>query len=81
MIPLCGTAKNEIPKPARAQMSDQNLQEITHLIINRLKALLPRLLKGFPSELAKLVIEGEVMGYLSTAAPGELKKYLRSQLQ
>ena len=81
VIPLCGTAKNEIPKPARAQMSDQNLQEITHLIINRLKALLPRLLKGFPSELAKLVIEGEVMGYLSTAAPGELKKYLRSQLQ
>ncbi|HEX4231854.1 MAG TPA: patatin-like phospholipase family protein [Bryobacteraceae bacterium] len=80
VIPLCGSAKTEVPEPVRVQISDENLNEITKLITHRAKALLPGLLKGFPSQFAKLVIEGEIMGYLLTVAPGELKKYLRAQL-
>lgn len=80
VIPLCGSAQTEVPEPARVQISDENLHEIAKSIIHRARALLPGLLKGFPSVLAKLVIEGEIMGYLLTAAPGELKKYLKEQL-
>ncbi|MGC2659916.1 MAG: hypothetical protein WA324_18315 [Bryobacteraceae bacterium] len=80
VIPLCGTATTEVPEPPRMKITDANLDQIAKLIIQRMKALLPGLLKGFPSQLAKIVIEGEIMGYLLTAAPGELKKYLRAQL-
>jgi Patatin-like phospholipase len=80
VIPLCGRAKVEVPEPARVQISEENLNEITKLIVSRAKAVLPDLLKGFPSKLVRLIIEGEIMGYLLTAAPGELKKYLRGQL-
>jgi predicted acylesterase/phospholipase RssA len=79
VIPLCGSAKAEVPEPARVQISEENLNEIAKLIIHRAKALLPGLLRGFPSELAKLIIEGEIMGYILTAGPGELKRYLRAQ--
>jgi predicted acylesterase/phospholipase RssA len=80
VIPLCGSAKTEVPEPVRVRISDENLNEITNLIIQRAKALLPALLKGFPSEIAKLILEAEVLGYLWMAAPGELKKYLTAQL-
>lgn len=80
VIPLCGSAKAEVPEPVRVLISDENLTEITTLIIQRVKALLPALLKGFPSEIAKLIMEAEVLGYLWMAAPGELKKYLRARL-
>jgi hypothetical protein len=75
VIPLCGTAADEVPRPARASMSDDDLDEIIDLILKRFKAVAPLLLPKLPSTAVHLV---DFLAALHEE--GEVKKYLRSQL-
>lgn len=75
LIPLCGTAAQEAPQPARAHMSDDDLDEVVDLILKRFKALVPVLLPKLPS-----VAVHVVDFFVALHEEGELKKYLRSQL-
>ena len=49
LIPLCGTAAEEVPQPARASISDDDLDDVVDLIVKRLKAVVPLLLPKLPS--------------------------------
>jgi predicted acylesterase/phospholipase RssA len=75
LIPLCGTAAAEVPQPARASMSDADLDGVVDLIVKRFKAVVPLLLPKLPS-IAVHVADF----FVALNEKGELKKYLRSQL-
>ena len=49
LIPLCGSARTEVSLPVRATISSQSLDTIVGSVINRLKAILPLLLKDAPA--------------------------------
>jgi hypothetical protein len=76
LIPLCGTATDEAPRPVRASMSDPALDEVVDLILKRFKAVAPLLLPALPATAVRLADE-----LIALHEKGELKKYLRSQLQ
>jgi predicted acylesterase/phospholipase RssA len=75
LIPLCGTAAEEVPQPARASMSDDDLDDVVDLIVKRFKAVVPLLVPKLPS-IAVHVVDF----FVALHEEGELKKYLRSQL-
>ncbi len=49
LIPLCGTAAEEVPQPARASVSGEDLDDVVDLIVKRFKAVVPLLLPKLPS--------------------------------
>jgi predicted acylesterase/phospholipase RssA len=75
LIPLCGTAAVEVPEPARASMSDTDLDDVVDLIVKRFKAVIPLLLPKLPS-----IAVHAVDFFVALHEKGELKKYLRTQL-
>jgi hypothetical protein len=75
LIPLCGTAAQEVPQPARASMSDNDLDGVVDSIVKRFEAVVPRLLPKLPS-----IAVHAVDLLVALHEEGELKKYLRSQL-
>jgi hypothetical protein len=75
LVPLCGTAAPEVPQPARASMSDNDLDAVIDLIVKRAKAVVPLLLPKLPS-----IAVHAVDFFVALHEKGELKKYLRSQL-
>jgi hypothetical protein len=75
LIPLCGTAAEEVPRPVRASMLDDDLDDVVDLIVKRFKAVAPLLLPKLPSITFHLVDF-----FVALHEAGELKKYLRSQL-
>jgi len=75
LIPLCGTAAQEVPQPARASMSDNDLDGVVDSIVKRFKAVVPLLLPKLPS-----IAVHAVDLLVALHEEGELKKYLRSQL-
>ena len=75
LIPLCGTAAAEVPQPARASMSDDDLDGVVDLIVKRFKAVVPLLLPKLPS-----IAVRAVDFFVALNEKGKLKKYLRTQL-
>jgi hypothetical protein len=75
LIPLCGTAAEEVPRPPRASMSDDDLDGVINSIVGRFKAVAPLLLPKLPS-----VAVHAVDFFVALTEKGELKKYLRNQL-
>jgi predicted acylesterase/phospholipase RssA len=75
LIPLCGTAAAEVPRPARASMSDDDLDDVVDLIMKRFKAVVPLLAPKLPSVAVHLVDF-----FVALHEEGALKNYLRSQL-
>jgi hypothetical protein len=75
LIPLCGTAADKAPRPARAKMSDDALNAVVDLILKRFKAVAPLLLPKLPSAAVHLVDL-----FVALHEKGELRSYLRSQL-
>jgi len=49
LIPLCGTARQEVPRPQRGVLSSDSLSRIVDSIIERLKSVVPMLLKDAPA--------------------------------
>jgi hypothetical protein len=80
IIPLCGTAVDEVPIPKRGQISDENIDLITGLILHRIQALLPLLLKGLSPGFVKVLVNGELDLYLKHFAKKELVGYLKKNL-
>lgn len=75
LIPLCGTAAAEVLQPARASMSDDDLDEVIGLILKRFKAVVPLLLPKLPGAIVHLADF-----FVALHEEGALKRYLRSQL-
>jgi hypothetical protein len=48
LIPLCGSAQTEVSLPSPAIISSKSLDKIVGLMINRLKVVMPSLLKDAP---------------------------------
>jgi hypothetical protein len=75
LVPLCGTAAVEVPQPARAKMSDDDLDDVTDLIVKRFKAVVPLLVPRLPAITVHIIDF-----FVALHEEGELRKYLRSQL-
>jgi predicted acylesterase/phospholipase RssA len=75
LIPLCGTAAQEVTQPGRASMTDDDLDDIVDLIVKRFKAIVPRLLPKLPA-----IAVHAVDLFVALHEEGALKEYLRSQL-
>lgn len=79
IIPLCGTAKDEVIPPTRMAMKDSDLGGIIELIASRFKALLPQLVRPIPSWPLRLLLNGG--GHMIVLfGKTKLKSYLRKQL-
>jgi hypothetical protein len=75
LIPLCGTEAEEVPQPARASMSDADLDGVVDLIVKRFKAVVPLLVPKLPS-----IAVHAVECFVALHEKGDLKKHLRNQL-
>jgi predicted acylesterase/phospholipase RssA len=80
VIPLCTSGVSEEAKlPARAAMSRAALSEVTRLIGQRFRALLPSMVGGLPNPLLRLFLRlGKWPVWLM--ARGWLERYLRAEL-
>jgi hypothetical protein len=74
---LCGTAVEEVPAPQRGQISDEDIELIAGMILHRVQALLPLLLKNLFPGFVKVLVNGELDLYLKLFAKKELVGYLK----
>jgi len=49
LIPLCGSARIEVPPPQRAKMPRNAVDEVVNLVVGRVRYVKPELLNGAPS--------------------------------
>lgn len=79
IVPLCGTAATPIPRPLRAKLADDDLDEIVKLVARRFKAVVP-LLAGHTDRRRVRILLRTGSWLLAMLAKGQLKAYLRKQL-
>ncbi len=79
LIPLCGTAAQQVPKPTRAQISDADLCDVVGLISQRFKAVFALLIADVPSRPVRLSLKTAAT-LVPLFGKGKLESYLRAQL-
>ncbi|HTS36351.1 MAG TPA: patatin-like phospholipase family protein [Candidatus Solibacter sp.] len=80
IIPLCSDRVTEdVPNPARGQISRTKLEEITDLVAKRISGVLPALLRDLPSEPLRFCLGGAAKLGL-WFGKGKIRDYLMAQL-
>lgn len=81
IIPLCGTAAQEVPEPKRATIAADDLEKVLGWIVNRLHAVSRPLIDGAVSdEFERAVLLGAATPLIALAKP-KLRALLRDKLQ
>ena len=82
IIPLCGTAAEEVPEPKRATISAARLDEVLSWIVKRLHAVSGPLIEGLNMPAPdKVGLHGAANILISTLARTKLRDALQTQLQ
>ena len=81
IIPLCGTAVEEVPDPQRATITSERLETILGWIVTRLHAVARPLIAGvITSEPERVALHGAADLLISTLARPKLKQALEREL-
>jgi len=81
IIPLCGTAEDEVPEPPRAKIAAARLDQVLDWIENRLRAVSKPLVDGAVSaELERALLLGALNPLIKLAKP-KLRDVLREKLK
>jgi len=81
IIPLCGSAKDEVPEPQRAKISADRLNDVLNWIVSRAHAVSKPLINSVVSaEVERAVLSG-VANTLITLAKPKLRDALEAQLK
>ena len=81
IIPLCGTAANEVPEPVRAKISQDRLDQVLSWIESRMHAVSRPLIDSIANaELERTVLRGAANTLITLAKP-KLRDLLQNKLQ